>query len=98
MLSNIGRLVLETYSVALNCEACGHCILLGTVHQRLGSVWKRAKEAGKGSRGSVSAAVGTFCDVKRLILKRCFGGTDTWMLHKNAQLFQRAQVEEFSSE
>jgi hypothetical protein len=50
----------------------------------------------KGTRSST--AVETFGDVMRLTLKQYFGNSDTWMLHKNAGLFQKTQVQEFSDQ
>lgn len=68
---------------------------------RLPQSWQ-GEESGQGgeerSHGSGAAAIETFGGVKWLILKIYFCGTDTWMLHKNAQLFQKDQVPEFANE
>lgn len=95
MLSNIRRLVLETYSIAVNLQACDHCLRLGLITRDWSVRGSRAMRR-KGTRSST--AVETFGDVMRLTLKQYFGNSDTWMLHKNAGLFQKTQVQEFSDQ
>ena len=70
------------------------------------SSWERSpeacqcEEAGQGGRKGTrgSPTIDTFGDAMRLTLKQYFGDKETWMLHKNAELFQKTQVQEFSDQ
>jgi hypothetical protein len=94
VLSNIRRLVLKTCSIAVKLEACDHCILLGLII-RDWSVW--GSRTRRWERNPEFHSRRNFCWRYEAYIEAVFGDTDTWMLHKNAGLFKKVEVQEFSN-